>query len=134
MKTPKIDATAVKEILAAVVAEDPDRVDRRAATNSLSPRYAEHGCPACLVGEIMFRLGVKLTVLKEMHETPLGDLRHPVQNKFTEMAWQMMIAIQWCNDRGLAWSHVQESVIDKTSRAWFPWWLERRAWMEEFHG
>lgn len=134
MSTNKIDATAVRDILAAVVAEQPDRQDRRATTGTLSPRYAEHGCPACLVGEIMFRLGVKINVLKEMHETQLRHLRHPVKKKFTPLAWEMLIALQWCNDRDQTWQQAQANVLDEAKPRWFPWWLEDRPWLEEING
>lgn len=133
MSAKKIDATAVRDILTAVAAEDPDRIDRRAATDRLAPRYAEHGCPACLVGEIMFRLGVKINVLKEMHETPLLELKMPIQKRFTPLAWEMLAAIQWCNDRGYTWARAQSDVLGVT-RGWFPWWLQARAWMEEIDG
>lgn len=134
MSTKKIDATAVKEILAAVVAEDPKRTDRRAGTGILTPRYAEHGCPACLVGEIMFRLGVSLNVLKEMHEIQLRHLRHPVMKRFTPNAWAMLVALQWCNDRDQTWAQAQANVLDEDEGRWFPWWLKARPWLKEING
>ncbi len=134
MSTRKIDATAVRDILTAVVAEDPDRHDRRAATGILTPRYAEHGCPACLVGEIMFRLGISLNVLKEMHEIQLRHLRHPVMKKFTPNAWAMLVAIQWCNDRDQTWGQAQTNVCDEAEPRWFPWWLKARPWLKEIDG
>lgn len=132
MSTTKIDATAVRDILTVVAGERPDHHDRRAATGTLSPRYAEHGCPACLVGEIMFRLGIKISILKEMHETQLRHIRHPVKKRFTPSAWEMLLAIQWCNDRNESWEQVRAGVLGE-GRAWFPWWLEHRSWMEEIN-
>lgn len=133
MSTTKIDATRVKEILTRVAGERPEHRDRRATTGTLTPRYAEHGCPACLVGEILFRLGVKISVLKEMHETQLRHLRHPVQRKFTPNAWMMLVAIQWCNDRNQTWEQARAGVLGEEN-AWFPWWLKDRPWMKEIDG
>lgn len=134
MTTSKIDATAVRDILAAVVAEEPTRSDRRATTGVLTPRYAEHGRPACLVGEIMFRLGIRLNVLKEMHEIQLRHLRHPVMKRFTPNAWAMLVALQWCNDRDQTWEQAQANVLDEDAQSWFPWWLKNRPWLKEIDG
>jgi hypothetical protein len=114
MNTPKIDVPDVRRVLDEVVAERPDhrdvRVDRR-----LAPRYTEHGSPACLVAEIMHRLGVSIGVLKALDTeadepehraeggVQLDRTRHPVRSRFTDIAWQLLAFLQRRNDWDETW-------------------------------
>lgn len=108
----KYDVADVRESLDRVVAQYPDRVDRRSEGN-LYPRYVEHGCPACLVGVILDDLGIRIGVLRDLdrEKVRLISSRHPVRKKFTPAAWELLDFLQTKNDCSYSWSRVREAAF-----------------------
>lgn len=140
MPNGKIGVSRVRGALQEVVAEDPQRVDRR-STDNLPPRYVEHGQPNCLVAALLARMGISLGLLKQLDNEvrgPGGILlwvsKHAIRRRFTPAAWELLAALQACNDRGNTWQRASEDVFTPgkwIGRRWQPRNNEGRPWMDE---
>lgn len=106
----------VREVLDAVVAEDPDRRDRRAAAGVQGgSRYVEQGHCACLASEILHRLGFSLGRLKTLDTAADGDPIHlsgsDLAVYFEPLAFELLIFLQNKNDQGWTWSRVRQDAL-----------------------
>src|SRR5690606_14599324 len=52
--------------------------------------------------------------------------RSPIRKRFTDSAWELLSALQWCNDYGLSWAEAKERVLDPGSRVGRRWGLYHR--------
>lgn len=98
----------ITRVMNEVIDGDPARKDE-AADAGLGGRYARHGKPCCLVGEILIKLGASVGTLKELdreNET-IKDSRHPFWNRFEPVARELMDSLQHKNDRGEQWGRVR---------------------------
>ena len=126
-KNQKIDVPDVRAALDLVVAEQPDRKDRRAA-NRLEPRYVEDGAPACLVAAVLHRLNFTLGLLKSLdHEAGrhgggvvLSDSKSPIRRRFTPEAWALLAFLQKENDRRGTWEQARREAFSVDS-----YWMNR---------
>jgi hypothetical protein len=120
----KINHDRIREVLDLIAEEQGDRKDARAGRN-LPPRYIEHGDPACMVAEIMYRLGISKGVIKALDQEPgnpgggvvLSESRHPIRMRFTTTAWALLIYLQRKNDVGYTWAEARRMAYTPTS-AW----------------
>lgn len=128
----RYDVPAVMRVLDALIAQDPGRRDRRAASGELECRYVEHGRPACLAAAVLDGLGVSMGLLKSLDRelkdgsVQLVGSRSPIRKRFTDSAWELLSALQWCNDYGLSWAEAKERVLDPGSRVGRRWGLYHR--------
>jgi hypothetical protein len=104
----KYDLNSVVAALNKVVDSDPARKDQ-AASDGLGGRYIRHGCPCCLVGEILVELGASLGTLKGLDRDgqAIDGSRHPFWRRFHPDALNLMIALQRANDGGSHWSQIK---------------------------
>lgn len=112
----KYTVQQVREALDAVVAEDADRRDRRAAERVPGgSRYVEQGQCACLASEILHRLGFSLGRLKTLDVAAKGDPVHlsgsGLNVYFEPLAFELMTYLQNQNDQGLAWGSVRQNAL-----------------------
>lgn len=135
------DSNAVAGILARLVAENPDRVDVRA--KELAPRYVQHGHPNCLVAVLLDRMKVSLGVLKMLDVETRGtggvilwDTRHAIRKRFTPAAWELLAALQFCNDQGWTWACARRNVFSETAWIGRRWNRDNvgRPWLDEIDG
>lgn len=98
----------VIEVMDRVVDTDPARRDD-AARSGLGGRYARHGKPCCLVGEILIELGASVGTLKELDREGLtiDNSQHPFWRRFEPVARDLMVSLQKKNDRGIQWGQVR---------------------------
>lgn len=111
----RTDVETVRRVLDEVVAEEPARVDRRAASGMLCGRYTEHGKPCCLVGEMLYRMGYSIGRLKVLDRAADGN---PVQlrgsdlgRRFTPLAFDLLCYLQRLNDWGWSWERIREDAL-----------------------
>lgn len=109
----------IRQILDAVAAERPDHIDRR-PDNGLTPRFIDHGKPACLVGVILARLGVSTGLLRGLDREgqALDESRHPLRRRFTPDAWALLAYLQSANDGASTWGRVRVQAFRPD-----PYWL-----------
>lgn len=93
--------------LDAAVESDPARIDE--AARDLGGRYARHGKPCCLVGDVLIRMGFKVGTLKDLDrdEKQIDESRHPLWRRFSPAARQMLAAAQRMNDGGSQWGQIR---------------------------
>lgn len=137
----KHGVTAIRTALDAVVAEQPERVDRRASTGELAPRYVEHGAPGCLVAAVLYRMDISLGLLKQLDREmkgPGGVLlwasSHAIRRRFTPAGWALLGALQACNDQGSTWQRARERVFQADAwigRTWKRSGVVGRPWLHE---
>jgi hypothetical protein len=106
----------VREALDAVVIENPERRDRRAAEDVPGgSRYVEQGQCACLASEILHRLGFSVKRLKTLDKAADGDPIHlsgsDLAAYFEPLAFDLLIFLQNKNDRGWTWGRVREDAL-----------------------
>lgn len=108
-----------------VVTENPGRTDRR--IGELAPRYVDQGQPNCLVAVILARMGISLGVLRQLDREQWGAggiilwaTEHSIRRRFTTAAWELLSALQFCNDIGDPWTKAAEKVRNPEV------WLSRR--------
>lgn len=139
MSRRKHTAAQVMRALDELINEDPERVDRRAATGRLECRYVEHGRPACLAAAVLDRMGFSTGLLKTLdHELRDGSVllwgsRTPIRRRFSDPAWELLSALQACNDNGQTWEQARANVMDPHTWIGRRWHLTSvgRPWMEE---
>lgn len=137
----KHGVTAIRTALEAVVAEQPERVDRRASSRELAPRYVEHGAPGCLVAAVLHRMEISLGLLKQLDREqggPGGVLlwasEHRIRRRFTTAGWALLGALQACNDQGSTWEQARERVFQPDAwigRSWNRSGVVGRPWLHE---
>lgn len=110
----------VRVILDTVAAERPDHVDRR-PEGGLTPRFIDHGQPACLVGVILAELGVSTGLLRALDREgkALDASEHPLRRRFTPEAWALLAHLQHGNDGALTWSQARVQAFRPD-----PYWLQ----------
>lgn len=99
--------------------EDP-RVAR-----GLPGRYMEHGEPCCLVARLMFAEGISIGQLKDLDHAEgrpgggqeLRDVKGPIKHRYTPQAWDLLVYLQKCNDRGWSWAACRKEAF--TVSKWF---------------
>jgi hypothetical protein len=135
----RITVPAVRAVLEEVVAQYPNRIDRR-AIDDLPARYIDRGQPNCLVALVLTRLGFSPGVLRALdQEHPTGSLvdagakvaesRHPALRKLHTDARLLLQYVQDHQDRGEQWSRI---VVDAFKpRTWFTRRFDeaRRPWL-----
>jgi len=91
-----------------VVDERPGKVDRR-PEGGLTPRFVEHGQCACLVGAMLYRLGVELRTLRNLdrEDQRIRDSVHPFWNRFDPVALALLDHLQNGNDGASPWGRVR---------------------------
>jgi hypothetical protein len=91
-----------------VIDGDPARKDE-AAGNGLGGRYARHGQPCCLVGEILVKLGASVGTLKDLDREGevIDKSRHPFWGRFDPVARALMASLQRNNDQGYQWGRIR---------------------------
>lgn len=117
----------IRTILDTVTAERPDHIDRR-PNAGLTPRFIDHGQPACLVGVILARLGVSTGLLRALDRdgARLDEIEHPLRRRFTPEAWALLAYLQHGNDGATSWQEVRRRAFRPD-----PYWLRvypKRAW------
>lgn len=139
MTRARYDVKDVHDVLDKVVADNPERVDRRAG-DGLPPRYVEDGQPNCLVAELLHRMGVSIGVLKQLDREAgrfgagimLKMSEHAIRRRFTPAAWELLYYLQRQNDGGASWGKAYEAAFGPLDQAGFfrprPEW---RDWMKE---
>ena len=122
----RISLATVRRVLLDVAAEYPDRVDPR-VERGLPPRYCEHGRPACLVAEVLTRLGWTIVQLRELDRegqmpakasvggTPLAHSRNRRLRRIELTARRMLDELQRQQDRGWSWSRAVAWVLQEDS-------------------
>jgi hypothetical protein len=137
MSKSKFTVAQVREALEAVVAQSPDRVDRRSESDELSCRYTEHGKCSCLAAEVMHRLGFSLHRLKTMDRaaggTPISLRSSGLSYKFTPLAFEMLCHIQQRNDTGHRWDQILRDTLsfDNCHTMWERHRQAQRPWLAE---
>lgn len=127
----------VREVLDAVVNPEPERVDRRAEADTMACRYVENGCPSCLVGVILYRLGFSVGRLKMLDRAAQGEpiLLHGsgLDRYFTPLAFELLCYLQRSNDAGLTWGKSRENALtpDRYWSAHPRWRYHRKPWLAE---
>ncbi len=115
------DLPLVIKVLNTIVASNPSRRDEP-ARNGQGGRYARHGRPCCLVGEVLVNLGASVGTLKELDRDgrTIDDSPHPFWRRFDPIALQLLTALQRENDSGHSWGGTQWNLfrID-------PYWKKR---------
>lgn len=104
----RYDLDLVIRVMDEVIDGDPARRDE-AASNGLGGRYARHGKPCCLVGEVLVSLGASVGTLKELdreNET-ISDSRHPFWKRFDPVARDLLSSMQKSNDAGEQWGRIR---------------------------
>lgn len=140
MSKKKIDARQVMDTLRTLAAEQPDRVDRRADSGVLVPKYVEHGLPSCIAAQAMYDLGIPMGMIKQLDRELSGTggiiLRLSdslMRRRFTPAAWSLLDYVQRRNDWAMTWGKVMDDLhrdVAGTSfkyRAKYSWVLEIEA-------
>jgi hypothetical protein len=134
----RISAATVRAALESVVADHPHRADRR--TIDTRPRYVRaDGRPACLVAEVLTRLGFSTGVLKALDEEhPTGNILdtgvtltesgHPALKKLHRDALLLLGYVQARQEQGVRWGRILRDAFqprrlfrrrrDRRSRPW----------------
>jgi hypothetical protein len=128
----------VFRILDELVADNPERVDRRSQGLDQPPlRYVENGQPNCLVAVLLHRLGVSVGVLRQLDREGgkfgggilLWATEHAIRRRFTKPAWLLLDALQGVNDLGCTWKRCADAARDRGH------WMARRShghvWLDE---
>lgn len=105
--------TDLEELVELEKAGDP-RVAR-----GLPGRYMEHGEPCCLVARLMFKEGISSGQLKALDhaEGRLGggqelfSVKGPIKHRYTPKAWDLLLFLQKCNDRGWSWDWCRKEAL-----------------------
>lgn len=140
MSKKKIDARQVMDTLRRLAEEQPDRVDRRADSGMLAPKYVEHGLPSCIAAQAMHDLGIPMGMIKQLDREVTGTggviLRTSqslMRRRFTPAAWNLLDYVQRRNDWAMTWGRVMEDLrrdVASTSRSYvnyraqYSWVLE----------
>lgn len=116
----RITVAMVRAALVDIAARNPRRVDRRddhRVDAELPTRYAGRGGPACLVAQVLTRLGFTLGQLKALDaEHPVGELftagvrvtesRHPALRRLDDNAKALLQWVQDKQDAGHQWGRI----------------------------
>lgn len=113
-----ITVEQVKELLAKVAEEQPERADARVERN-LAPRYVEHGEPCCLVAVVLHEAGFTVPQLRQLDTEPgnvaggvvFAQSRHPLVKRIAPGARRLLDYLQRRQDQG------RESWADLADRA-----------------
>lgn len=140
MSRERIDVPQVladlEELVALEKAGDP-RVAR-----GLPGRYMEHGEPCCLVARLMFKEGISTGQLKELDAPRTGgggldlrSVRGPIKHRYTPKAWDLLLFLQKCNDRGWSWDWCRKEALT-VSKHFFthrhlPAYRDHHTWVTE---
>jgi hypothetical protein len=143
MSKKKIDACQVMDTLRTLAAEQPDRVDRRADSGVLVPKYVEYGLPSCIAAQVMYDLGISMGMIKQLDRELSGTggiiLRLSdslMRRRFTPAAWGLLDYVQRRNDWGMTWGRIMDDLhrdVASTSRSYvnyraqYSWVLEIEA-------
>jgi hypothetical protein len=104
----RYDMDSVTRVVDRLIDGDPARRDE-AAGSGLGGRYARHGKPCCLVGEVLVALGASVGTLKELDKEneQISDSRHPFWRRFDPVTREFLSAMQKKNDRGEQWGRIK---------------------------
>lgn len=97
----------VTRVMNEIIDSDPARID--SAAKDLGGKYARHGKPCCLIGEILVKLGASVGTLKELDREGemLDDSGHPFWRRFEPVARDLMASLQRANDSGRQWGQIR---------------------------
>ncbi|ASU81532.1 hypothetical protein CDO52_00875 [Nocardiopsis gilva YIM 90087] len=121
----RIDHHAVIRVLHAIAADDPDRVDPRAATRGC--RYVSHGHPQCLAAEVLVRLGVPVRSVAQLDREQRGRpielaaSKHPAVRSLTGPARELLDFVQSIQDGGRTWGDAVAWATDPRSLRTLRW-------------
>ena len=114
MRKQRIDVPAVREALDAICETMSGHKDEFSfSLAGLRPRFLAQGKPCCLAGMILAHLGVSPGVLRDMDSTrlPLQLISHPIQKRFTPVAWDLLIFLQGKNDSAWRWGEARRAAF-----------------------
>jgi hypothetical protein len=131
-----ITVADIKTALDHIVAEAPDRTDRR-IEDHLNPRYLDHGQPTCLVALLLIALGYRTALLRDLdrehsvgHVAATGvriaESRHPALKRLDPKARTLLQFLQTRQDRGMCWDYIAEQAF-KPRHLWTLPSTDRRA-------
>lgn len=102
----------------------PDRVDPRPG-RGLGGRYAEHGKPCCLVGEILVKLGASVATLKDLDRDSeqIKGSRHNYWRRFEPVTLELLTYLQDQNDSATSWDRIRIKAFQANR-----YWLRESSW------
>ena len=103
----------VREVLDRVAPREPPEDDEQPA--SRVGRYAWHGKPCCLVGEMLHEMGFSIGYLKALDRADEGDpillSATDLTTRFEPLAFELMCYLQKLNDYNMRWMDVRKAAL-----------------------
>jgi hypothetical protein len=139
LRQKKITVAQVRAALEDIARQHPRRVDQPAG-EELPARYVAVNRPACLVANVLVRVGFNLGQLKALDaEHAVGDLfaagvrvaesRHPALRKLDDNAKALLQWVQDKQDAGQQWGRIVTEAL-RPRASWLARWDRRkRPWL-----